>query len=171
MTSDSKPLPASTGLAADPTHQEVRLRLKPQAAAPGLLDGAWWPRSTGPVAEFPALLAGIGVRMGTVDRMAFNVTAWARAPRHLVVDGRPILLEGFRTVDPHMVFLSGHGWHRMALLVIPPDTAADVAGLALVRASDPANTERAAQILAAAGGRDDAERRWEGDGGRVYERD
>lgn len=127
--------------------QPLRLALKPKAAAMGMVDGAWWPRSWEPVAEFPAMIAGIERRLGRAGRVAFNADAWAEAPRRLVVDGRPVELEGFRSLDEHTVLLSGYGWHRMALLVIPPETGERAAAVALQRAADPGNTEQATQIL------------------------
>ncbi|WP_206077850.1 DUF5994 family protein [Prauserella endophytica] len=123
------------------------MALKPRAAAMGMVDGAWWPRSWEPVAEFPAMIAGIEWRLGRAARIAFNADAWAEAPRRLVVDGQPVELEGFRSLDEHTVLVSGHGWHRMVLLVIPPETSERAAAAALERAADPGNTEQATQIL------------------------
>lgn len=127
--------------------QVLRLTVKPKSAVMGMIDGAWWPRSVDPLAEFPAMIAGIALRIGQADRVAFNNGVWAEAPGKIVVGGRTIELEGFRSLDKDTVLVHGQDWHRMALLVIPPETAEDAAVEALARASDPYNTESAAQIL------------------------
>jgi hypothetical protein len=134
-----------------PTLQALRLLVKPKAAAMGMVDGAWWPRSRDPLAEFPAMIAGIHRRLGRPDRVAFNSSAWAQAPGTIVVDGQRVRLEGFRSLDEHTVLVSGRGWHRMALLVVPPESAEDDAVAALVAAADPANVEAPAEILVHSG--------------------
>lgn len=130
-----------------PAFQALRLTVKPKSAAMGMLDGAWWPRSADPLAEFPAMIAGIALRIGQPDRVAFNCAVWTEAPGEIVIGGRIIELDGFRSLDKDIVLLHGQDWHRMALLVIPPETAEKAAAAALARASDPYNTESASQIL------------------------
>lgn len=132
---------------SSPARQALRLTLKPQAAAMGMINGAWWPRSRDSLAEFPAMIAGIQWRLGAPSRVAYNTGAWTEAPRRIVVDGYAVRLEGVRSLDEHTVQVSGHGWRRMALLVIPPESAGRTAARALARAADPDNTEHAAQIL------------------------
>jgi hypothetical protein len=147
----------------------------------GVIDGAWWPRTREPLAEFPAVIAGIERRLGRPDRLAFNVNAWAEAPGSIVVDGQAVRLEGFRSLDERTVLVSGYGWHRLVLLVIPPEADERAAAAALTTAADPDNTEKAAQILVRCGiepgpagvtipapGRVLA--RWEVGQSRVYER-
>lgn len=129
----------------------LRLALKPNAAWMGAVDGAWWPRSTDPLAEFPAMIAGVALRRGRVDRVAFNSIAWDDAPGRVVVDGVTILLEGFRSLDRRTVSVSGANWHRMVLLVIPPDAEENAAAIAITRAASGANTEQPTQILTTSG--------------------
>ncbi|WP_236790902.1 DUF5994 family protein [Amycolatopsis sp. GM8] len=129
------------------TRQALRLTLKPQAAAMGMIDGAWWPRSRDSLAEFPAMIAGIQWRLGRPDQVAYNSDAWTETPRHMVVDGHAVRLVGFRFLDENTVLVSGRGWHRMALLVIPPESAGRTAVKALARAANPENTEQAEEIL------------------------
>jgi uncharacterized protein DUF5994 len=134
------------------SHREaLRLTLKPKRAAMGMVDGAWWPRSNDPHSEFPAMIAGIETRLGRPDRVAFNVNAWTEAPRYLVVDGQAVRLEGFHSLDEHTVLVSGHDWHRMVLLVIPPEVSEPAAVAALASAASPDNTEEAAEILSRIG--------------------
>jgi hypothetical protein len=106
-----------------PARQALRLTLTPRPAATGTIDGAWWPRSRDPLAEFPALLAGIRWQLGRPDRVTYSSDAWREAPRHLVVDGHAVRLDGSRSLDEHTVIVSGHAWHRLVLLVIPPESA------------------------------------------------
>lgn len=129
----------------------LRLALKPKAALMGTVDGAWWPRSTDPLAEFPAMIAGIELYRGPVERVAFNSTAWDAAPGRVVVDGATVELEGFRSLDRRTVLVSGGNWHRMVLLVIPPDADEHAAVAAIARAASRDNTEPATQILIASG--------------------
>ncbi|PXY22800.1 hypothetical protein BAY60_23740 [Prauserella muralis] len=114
----------------------------------GTIDGAWWPRSRDALAEFPAMIAGLEWRLGQPHRVAFNADAWIAAPHRMMVDGQAISFEGFHSLDKHTVLVAGHGWHRLALLVVPPEAPEHAAVAALARAADPANTESAAQILA-----------------------
>lgn len=151
MVSGSELRETGAAAAPEPSREALRLTLKPKAAAMGAVDGGWWPRSMDPLAEFPALIAGLVLRVGRVDRLAYNMTVWGDAPRRMVVDGRTIRLEGFRSLDPHRVLVSGHDGHRMVLLVVPPQTAEDAGGAALLRAADPGNAEQPAQILIATG--------------------
>lgn len=51
----------------------------------GTVDGAWWPRSTDPLAEFPAMIAGIELHRGPVNRVAFNSIVWDSAPDRVVI--------------------------------------------------------------------------------------
>lgn len=129
----------------------LRLALKPRAALMGTVDGAWWPRSTDPLAEFPSMIAGIELHRGPVNRVAFNSIVWDDAPDRVVVDGAVIELEGFRSLDHRTVLVSGANWHRMVLLVIPPEAEEPAAIAAIERAASDYNTEHAAQILIASG--------------------
>lgn len=125
--------------------------MKPKAALMGTVDGAWWPRSTDPLAEFPAMIAGIELHRGPVSRVAFNSIVWDDAPDRVVVDGATIELEGFRSLDRRTVLVSGVNWHRMVLLVLPPGADERAAVAAMERAASDDNTEQTTQILIASG--------------------
>jgi len=129
----------------------LRLALKPKAALMGAVDGAWWPRTANPLAEFPAMVAGIELRRGPVDRVAFNSIAWDDAPGRMVVAGATIELEGFSSLDRRTVLVSGGNWHRMVLLVIPPDADEQAALAAIALAASGRNTDQITQILIASG--------------------
>ena len=150
----------------------VRVALKPIAPITGYVDGAWWPRSRDLTTELPALLVALTARLGCGARVAFNLTAWAHAPRRIKIDGRVVRLEGFRTLDEHIVDVSAPNGQRARLLVVPPETPPTTAQRALVTASQPGNSDSVLIKPSSAphGGHDGAEARWEADGGRVYER-
>ena len=175
--------PASpTTPAAAQTAPAPRLRLKPKGSLEGHIDGGWWPHSTDMSHELPALARVLAIRLGRLTRTAFSLDAWDTAPRRIVVAGQLIRLEGFRSQDEHTVHVSGPDRTRISLLVIPPDASPTAAHQAMTTASRRDNTDRPADILAAAGlsprspipqprpVRDDDTARWATDGGRVYER-
>lgn len=129
----------------------LRLALKPKAALMGAVDGAWWPRTTNPLAEFPAMIAGVELRRGPVDRVAFSSIDWDDAPDRMVVADATIELEGFHSLDRHTVWVSGANWHRMVLLVIPPQADEQAAAAAIALAASGDNADEATQILIASG--------------------
>ncbi|CAM3528307.1 DUF5994 domain-containing protein [Kibdelosporangium persicum] len=127
----------------------LRLTLKPPSAVTDVIDGGWWPRSMDPMAEFPAMIAGVTDRVGPVSRVDYNMDAWGDAPRRIVIDGEMVRLEGIRSLDPRTVLVSGEGWQRATLLVVPPGAGEDAAQSALHSAADPAVRDGAERILLA----------------------
>lgn len=77
-----------------PPENTPRLRLKPKAPITGYVDGAWWPHSDDLVTEVPDLLAVLSVRLGTIDRVIYNLAEWAKAPKKLPTDRRVVRLAG-----------------------------------------------------------------------------
>jgi hypothetical protein len=162
--------------------QPLRLSLKPQAPTTGHVDGGWWPRSRDLATELPALAAALDVRLGPVHRVAFAMTSWRPAPRRVEVDGRRVRLDGFHFQDKDIVYVRGLDGRRVSLLVIPPEASEAAGHDAVMAAGRRDNVDSPTTILAASGvsaGRsvpaprvavDDAEDRWEGDGGRVCRR-
>ncbi|RSM87413.1 hypothetical protein DMH04_10260 [Kibdelosporangium aridum] len=104
-----------------------------------------------PLAEFPAMIAGVTDRVGPVSRVAYNMEAWGDAPRRITVDGEVVRLDGVRSLDPRTVFVSGRGWQRKTLLVVPPDASENTAHAALVSAASPGVRACAERILLADG--------------------
>jgi hypothetical protein len=161
------------------TRHLLRLRLKPKAPATGFVDGGWWPRSRNLAAELPALAEVLAVRLGQVSRVAYALTGWDAAPRRAEVDGHLVRLEGFRSQEGNIVHVTGTGRQRISLLVVPPEANAATGHAAMMTAAGRDNTDSPAKILTASGFRsgtpiprprvaaDDAEDRWEGDGGHV----
>jgi uncharacterized protein DUF5994 len=151
------------------TTDRARLKLKPKSTTTtGFVDGGWWPRSRNLAAELPALLAVLGARMGSVERVGYQLSDWDPASgRTAVVDGALVHLDGYRMRSVSTVDLSS-AKGRLTLLVVPPGTAADPAHRALVAAGHRGNADRVAQLLSSPtvpDGADVAAPSWDGDVG------
>ncbi|WP_370964306.1 DUF5994 family protein [Amycolatopsis sp. cg9] len=128
-----------------------RLRLKPPGAVKGCFDGAWWPRSREPVAEFSALVTALTADSGPVDRIGFNPAMWDLAPRNLALETGSVRLAGFFALDRHTIVVIGPHIHRLTLLVVPPAADPPAAVRALEAAAAPDAAGSAAQILTGSG--------------------
>ncbi|MBB5955906.1 hypothetical protein FHS29_002487 [Saccharothrix tamanrassetensis] len=146
MTSDL--LTATTDPAA--RQRGVRFALKPGAAPRGHVDGAWWPWSTDPAAEFPALVRALAAR-GPIRRASYHLGVWDVIGRRLTVDGVVVRMEGFHTTQPDTVTLIGPHLTRTKLLLVPPGTPGDTARAVLRSAADPDNASTAEEILTSLG--------------------
>lgn len=166
--------PATT--TTEPSRQTLRLKLKPKAPATGHVDGAWWPRSRDLSSELPVLLAVLADRLGPVERVSYNLTAWDAAPRRLDIGGRQVRLGGFHAQHPHTVDVIGPSGSRLTLLVLPSATDPVAAHQTLMTASRRDNVDGIDHLLTPAAttepGRniselpgDSAVERWEVDGG------
>ena len=159
----------STGMQSGPHTSPARLWLKPQAPTTGYVDGAWWPRSRDLAAELPALFAELAPRLAQVERVGYNLTAWPPARRRVVLDGRVVRLEGFHTQHADTVMVIG-GRHRLALLVVPPETEPVLAQQILMSAAHADNIDDIETLLTrhtTPEAADTAAQRWELDGGRT----
>jgi hypothetical protein len=137
----------TTSAAAGPVRPELRLQLKPEAPGTGYVDGAWWPRSQDLATELPPLLAGLTARLGRVERVTHNFTAWSPAPRRLAGEGGGVRIEGFRTQHTATVTLIG-ARRQLTLLVVPPGTDPEVARRTLTTAAHAGNTDTLTTLLA-----------------------
>jgi hypothetical protein len=153
MTSSPHTLIAtpSTSTVVKPPRHTPRLRLKPKAPATGYVDGAWWPRSRDLAAELPVLLAVLAVRPGRIERVTYNLTRWEPAPSRLVIEGRAVRLDGFRSQPPDTVTVIGQERQRLTLLVVPPETTPASAHDALMAASRRDNVDSTETLLALRG--------------------
>jgi hypothetical protein len=114
--------------------------------------------------------------------VAFALEAWDTAPRHIIVDGDTVRLEGFHSQDQYVVHLSGSDGRRLSLLVVPPEADISDAHDAMIMASRRGNADRPIELLAAGDivpdrtvlrlrlVSDDPQSRWDTDGGNVEER-
>ncbi len=132
--------------------EQPRLRMKPKAPPSGVVDGAWWPRSRDLADQLPALLTELWDRLGGVERVSYNLTAWPGAPRRISVGGRLLRLGGYRTQDPLSIDLVGGTGRRVTtLLVVPIEASDDEAEAALAAGSDPGRFGNIRSILESAG--------------------
>jgi hypothetical protein len=143
-----------------------RLHLDPTGSHRTLLDGGWWPRTTAPAAELPELVLAIDRIRKPITRLVLSASGWAEHPRRLSVAGRVVRL-GFFTSQPDdlLTAFCGNG-ERVDLLVVPPDTPADVAEAAMRRAADPSNVRHAQDLV-----RDATQRPWDRQSEEVWETD
>jgi hypothetical protein len=139
-------------IASSPTPPtEPRLRMMPTGSGRTLLDGGWWPRSTDPVAELPGLILAIDAVRGPITRLLLAAGDWASRPRRLAVADRVVRV-GYFTSQPAglLTAVRGNG-DRIDLLIIPPDTAGDLADAAMLMAATAGNLIHAQDIVLAVG--------------------
>jgi hypothetical protein len=151
----------------------LRLKLKPKAPATGYVDGAWWPRSLDLSIELPPLLDVLAIRLGRIERVSYNLTAWDAAPRRIHVDGLLLRLGGFQSQNAHTVDVIGLNGRRVTLLVVPPRTGEAVAHRILMKAGRRDNVDAVDELLALVATDepdlpDPAVERWEVEGGHLY---
>ncbi len=144
MTSHTR----STRARADKDGRGVgRLVLKPDGPVTGQVDGAWWPRSRDLAAELPDLIAGLADRIGSVERLSYNLTAWTASPRKVTVNGSLVRLGGFRSQHPDTLDVLGAN-QRLTLLVVPPDASPKAAQRVLQQAGRAGDTGGIEELLA-----------------------
>ncbi len=122
-----------------PPEHTPRLRLKPKAPITGYVDGAWWPHSNDLATELPDLLAVLSVRLGTIDRVIYNLAEWAKAPKKLPTDGRVVRLGGYHRQPVNTIEVIGLNRNKIVLLVVPPHTDPDQAHHTMMAAAVPDN--------------------------------
>jgi uncharacterized protein DUF5994 len=113
--------------AVQSTRGELRLQMKPSAAAHGLVDGGWWPWSNDLAAEFPELVMTLSSLLGPVDRIGYNPDTWDTTARTQTVANRTVRLEGVHTMQANTVTVTGPDLPLMSLVVVPPGTPGGVA--------------------------------------------
>jgi Family of unknown function (DUF5994) len=128
---------------------QPRLSLAPTRAARAVLDGGWWPRSRDPVAEVPGLVLALTAHYGPIRQMMLHSGGWDGRFRRLAVGPGVVRFGWFTSLDPALVIATTYSGDQIDLLVVPPQTPAAAATLAMATAADPTNTVRASQILAA----------------------
>lgn len=131
--------------------RDLRLKMKPSTAARGSVDGGWWPWSTDPAAEFPALIMAISSWVGPARHLAYHPDDWDPTERTLTVEGWTVQLEALHTTQTNTVALTGPNLKQLRVLVVPPATPGGVARAVLRSASGSNTTSTAADILASNG--------------------
>ncbi|MGO4421653.1 DUF5994 family protein, partial [Streptomyces sp. MCAF7] len=150
----------------------ARLSLVPVSPVPGLLDGAWWPRSRDLPHELPALTDVLDARWGRITRVSVNPARWPVIPRKVPVTGHTVHVGWFADEqDPHKLILLSYTTGRWDLLVIPPETSAAAATRLMAAAATPGGLLTASGLIANETATRDArealtrEEEWETDGG------
>ncbi|GGX50200.1 hypothetical protein GCM10010341_84830 [Streptomyces noursei] len=152
----------------------ARLSFAPAGSPPGLLDGAWWPRSRDLFSELPALTKVLDARWGRITHVTVNPTYWPVVPRKVPVNGHTVHVGWFaEEQDPNKLILLSYTAGRWDLLVIPPETDPAAAARLMSAAATPGGLLTASALMAS----EDATRRaqetlwreedWETDGGAV----
>jgi hypothetical protein len=100
-------LDTSVGRSVQPARRELRLAMKPDTAVRDGVDGGWWPWSTDPAAEFPALIMALSSWVGPARRMAYSLHDWDPAEDKMTVEGWVIRLEGSDVMRANTVTLTG----------------------------------------------------------------
>ncbi|MFJ2199273.1 DUF5994 family protein [Streptomyces violaceusniger] len=150
----------------------ARLSLTPTSSVPGLLDGAWWPRSRDLLRELPALTDVLDARWGRITRVSVNPAHWPVIPRKVPATGHTVNVGWFTDEqDPHKLILLSYTTGRWDLLVIPPETSAAAAARLMAAAATVGSLLTASSLMAnetatrAARADLSREEEWETDGG------
>jgi hypothetical protein len=135
---------------ADIPVSEARLSLKPFSRHPGMVNGAWWPRSRDLTAELPALVAVLDKAWGQMNRVTVNVRMWPQVPKRVRTGAHIVRLGWFDAEqDPNDLCLLSYGSApgRWDLLVVPPETDPERAAQLMDAASDLGNKQTASALL------------------------
>ncbi|WP_407287067.1 DUF5994 family protein [Streptomyces sp. BP-8] len=150
----------------------ARLCFTPAGSPPGLLDGAWWPRSRDLFRELPALTDVLDARWGRITHVTVNPTHWPVVPRKVPVSGHTVHVGWFaEEQDANKLILLSYTAGRWDLLVIPPETDAAAAARLMSAAATPGGLCTASALMTSEDTAHDAqealwqEEEWETDGG------
>lgn len=138
----------ATGRHPTPPQHRPRLRLKPKASQTGHVGGAWWPWSSTLTTELPGLLSVLSVRVGSIQRVRYNLGEWATAPTKLLTDGRTVRLFGYERQPTNTLEILGADGSRTVLLVVPPRTNPDHAHETMMSAAASNNDSSVDTLLA-----------------------
>lgn len=166
---DSRPEPENT------SPPSARVSLKPCTGHPGMVNGAWWPRSRDLAAELPSLIVALDAAWGQIHRVTVNVHMWPEIPRRLVTGSHTVRVGWFDAEqDRHDLCLLSHSCapYRWDLVVVPPETEPECAERLMASAADVHDKQTASALVAGAleGRREvlwdlDRIREWEFEGG------
>lgn len=118
----------------------------------GRVDGAWWPQTRDLQVEAADLVDHFPHLIGSVERLLFSRPDWdavAGAPsaRRIQAKRGPVKVGSFPSDDTHLMIVKMMSGQRLRLLVIPSDTAPQVAGRVMEQAADERNLESAVELL------------------------
>jgi hypothetical protein len=128
---------SATGTNHTTPNTTPRLRLKPKVPATGHVDGAWWPHSDDLATELPDLLAVLSVRLGSIDRVIYNLAEWAKAPTRFTTGGSLVRLDGYHRQPVNTIEVVGISRNKLILLVVPAGTDPEHAHTIMMSAAVP----------------------------------
>jgi hypothetical protein len=129
----------------------ARVSLKPRTEHPGMVNGAWWPRSRDLAAELPPLIAALDAAWGRIHRVTVNVRMWPEIPKRLVAGSHTIRVGWFDAEqDRHDLCVLSHSCapYRWDLAVVPPETDSENAARLMACAADIHNKQTASALVA-----------------------
>lgn len=131
-----------------PAAPAARISLKPAGDHPGMVNGAWWPRSRDLARELPPLIAALDKAWGQVNRATVNVHMWPDIPRRVRTGTHTLRVGWFDAEqDPNDIcLLSYHLGGRWDLLVVPPELDSDAAGRLMATAADTSNKQTVSSL-------------------------
>lgn len=154
--------------------ERARLALRPACGTPGLLDGAWWPRSRDLSRELPTLIDRLDRTWDRITRVTVNPAFWPVIPHKVPVTGHTVHVGWFANEqDPHKLLLLSYTAGRWDLLVIPPETGQAAAARLMTAAATPGSLLTASMLMDDESAADEAaesrsrEEEWETDGGNA----
>jgi hypothetical protein len=112
--------PLSNARSTLPAAAPTRVRLAPTRSRRMILDGCWWPASTDPVAELPALIRALDKRFGPVTRVLLSAAGWSRRPHRVEVAGRLVSLGYFADQPATLLTAICPDGDRISIQIIPP---------------------------------------------------
>ncbi len=97
------------------------------------VDGGWWPGTRDLRTEVCALVVDAARAGFTVGRIEYFADAWLPSrTKRLTVAGTRIRFDALPDHEPDMITLvTGAGWDRIRIVVVPPQTPGNVATCAL----------------------------------------
>jgi len=100
----------------------LRLRLKPAHRSRGVVQGAWWPRSTDLVAGLRLLLPALSSRLAGIDRVIYDEDTWAPTPLEMECESQSVILDGSSDQSIDTLSVISEQFGRLVLLIVPPYT-------------------------------------------------
>jgi hypothetical protein len=170
---------ASSASSAEPAPTAVRLRLKQPSNHPGMVNGAWWPRTRDLTRELPPLIAALDPIWGRIYHVTVRAGMWPEIPKKVVTGDHVVRVGWFDAEQDRndICLISLRGGERRDLLVVPPELDAETAERLMASATTPGNLQSASALLAASnmdptGHRSDSGQiaDWESEGGPTRNR-
>jgi hypothetical protein len=128
------------------TRTPLRLRMS-DTAAPGRLDGGWWPQSRDLAVELADLVDHFPPERGRIIRAVFSPPDWDGGPRRVPVAGGYVKAGSFPRDDTHLILLRTSGRDMLRVLVVPPGMPSAQGEEALLAAATRGFIDRAGNLV------------------------